>query len=273
MPGGMMSHYMTALAMKQQGLKPAAKIVLYWLADHHNSETGACFPSLQTLARECEMDKATVTRHLADLEAAGLIERRKRTRDNGSQTSTEYLLRLETPVANRDSPCCKTQQPPVANYAPPNLGSKNLGSEPEHIRADDGFERFWMVYGHKVAKGAARKAFKAALRKADAETITEGARRFAAVRNPQYVPHAATWLNAERWGDDFSALQSKPMETKNERKPRHSNRDVYAAFDEIDRRLGRGVEGGGPSGPDEQRGAGEGGDGVVLPLLAARHGR
>jgi hypothetical protein len=41
-----MSHYMTALAMKQRGLKPAAKIVLYWLADHHNGETGRCFPSL-----------------------------------------------------------------------------------------------------------------------------------------------------------------------------------------------------------------------------------
>ena len=35
-----MSHYMTALAMKQKGLKPATKIVLYWIADHHNGETG-----------------------------------------------------------------------------------------------------------------------------------------------------------------------------------------------------------------------------------------
>ena len=55
-----MSHYMTALAMQQKGLKPATKIVLYWIADHHNSETGACFPSLSTLADECEMSKRAV---------------------------------------------------------------------------------------------------------------------------------------------------------------------------------------------------------------------
>ena len=35
---------MTALAMKQQGLRPATKVVLYWIADH-NSETGDCFPA------------------------------------------------------------------------------------------------------------------------------------------------------------------------------------------------------------------------------------
>ena len=42
-----MSHYMTALAMKQKGLKPAAKVVLYWIADHHNGETGQCNPSIK----------------------------------------------------------------------------------------------------------------------------------------------------------------------------------------------------------------------------------
>jgi DNA-binding MarR family transcriptional regulator len=86
-----MSHYMTAIAMRQAGLKPAAKIVLYWLADHHNSETGMCFPSLKTLADECEMDVATVKRHLVSLEDLGLIERTRRHRENGSQTSTQYI--------------------------------------------------------------------------------------------------------------------------------------------------------------------------------------
>jgi DNA-binding MarR family transcriptional regulator len=102
-----MSHYMTALAMKQTGLKPAAKIVLYWLADHYNGETGLCFPSLKKLADECEMDKSTIVRHLKALEEAGLIQRQARTRANGSQTSTSYLLHL-TPVAERDSPCSIT---------------------------------------------------------------------------------------------------------------------------------------------------------------------
>ena len=111
---------MTALAMKQAGLKPASKIVLYWLADHHNGETGLCFPSLKTLERECEMNRSTIIRHLETLEDAGLISREKRARDNGSQTSTAYHLHL-VHVAERNTPCCKTQQPPVAKCDPLNL--------------------------------------------------------------------------------------------------------------------------------------------------------
>lgn len=124
-----MSHYMTALAMKQVGLKPAAKIVLYWLADHHNGETGACFPSLATLSKKCEMDKATVVRHLNKLEKDGVIVRHERRRENGSRTSTGYELRLKQPVAEYDKPCRKTQTTPVANCAAHNLGNNNLGNE------------------------------------------------------------------------------------------------------------------------------------------------
>jgi hypothetical protein len=127
-----MSHYMAALAMKQAGIKPATKIVLYWLADHHNGETGLCFPSLKTLERQCEMNRSTIVRHLEVLESAGLISRDKRVRDNGSQTSTSYSLHL-VPVAERNSPCCKMQQPPVAKCDPLNLGILNLGIEQEEL--------------------------------------------------------------------------------------------------------------------------------------------
>lgn len=124
-----MSHYMTALAMKQQGLKPAAKIVLYWLADHHNGDSGDCFPSLNLLARECEMSRPTVVKHLTALEDAGLIVRSKRQRDNGSQTSTAYIMNL-TPVKNLNSPCKETEQPPVKNLNPHNLVNNNPVNEP-----------------------------------------------------------------------------------------------------------------------------------------------
>ena len=126
-----MSHYMTALAMKQTGLKPAAKIVLYWLADHHNGETGMCFPSLKTLAQECEMDVATVKRHLLGLEGIGLIERHKRHRANGSQTSTQYILKFREPlVQNAPAPSAKCATPLAQKHTPHNLGNNNLGNEP-----------------------------------------------------------------------------------------------------------------------------------------------
>ena len=135
---------MTALAMRQQGLKPATKIVLYWLADHHNGETGLCCPSLNTLSAECEMNRSTVVRHLDKLEADGLIRRNQRERSNGSRTSTEYILEL-TPVAERNNPCCKTQQPPVAKCDPHNLGNNNLGSEPLDISDVNVFDVYNLI--------------------------------------------------------------------------------------------------------------------------------
>lgn len=131
-----MSHYMTALAMKQTGLKPATKIVLYWLCDHHNSETDDCFPSLRLLQSECEMDKSTIIRHLKTLENLGLIKRKIRKRSNGSNTSTEYILSTKQLVAKCNNPSSKIQQPLLQNATPLTL-EYNLGIEPynkNHIK-------------------------------------------------------------------------------------------------------------------------------------------
>ena len=199
-----MSHYMTALAMKQTGLKPAAKIVLYWLADHFNGETGLCFPSLKKLADECEMDKSTIVRHLKALEEAGLIQRQVRTRANGSQTSTSYLLHL-TPVAKRDSPCCKTQQPPVAKCDPPNLVINNLVNLTSYT-----FEDAWAAYPRKVGKGAARKAWEKAKAKVAPDVLSAKLAEYVdslAGTDAKYTPHLSTWLNGERWDDEIQPRQ------------------------------------------------------------------
>ena len=89
-----MSHYMTALAMKQKGIKPSAKIVLYWLADHYNGETGECFPSHKRLAECCEMTRQSIINQLKILEEAGLVKIIPRFRSNGSHTSNTYELIL-----------------------------------------------------------------------------------------------------------------------------------------------------------------------------------
>jgi hypothetical protein len=216
-----MSHYMTALAMKQKGLKPAAKIVLYWLADHHNEGTGLCFPSLKTLADECEMNKSTLIRHLDALEEAGLIERDKRNRENGSRASNSYMLTL-TPVAECNHPCRETQQAPVAKRdRHTNLGNTNLGNEQDNGHRDaaagsnlhqqdgvfdlfpfqgktkkqyvgdlaegcrstgDEFDRVWPHYPRKVKKSVARNAWIKARKSVGFETIADPLRIFIRVQ-------------------------------------------------------------------------------------------
>ncbi len=67
------------------------------------------------------------------------------------------------------------------------------------------FEDFWGAYPRKIAKGHARKAFLAAIKKERIVKIISAADQFATkcrTIDPKYVPHPATWLNGERWLDE-----------------------------------------------------------------------
>lgn len=205
-----MSHYMTALAMKQQGLKPATKIVLYWLADHHNGETGKCFPSLARLCKVTEMGKTALVGHLDTLEKLGLIERLRKYDNNGAFKSTDYVLTLkdDTLVRNTDNPCSDFA-PPLVRNANTNLVSNNLGSKPYTSSKDDEvnyyFDQLWEMYPRKVGKGQARKAYVAASKKIDFFDLLPKLEAYVATldgKDKQYMPHLATWLNGERWADE-----------------------------------------------------------------------
>lgn len=208
-----MSHYMTALAMQQKGLKPATKVVLYWLADHHNSETGLCFPSLSILAEECDLDRSTIIRHIVILEGKGLLMRVNRKRKNGSTTSNGYQLLLEKqPVGKYDPPRRKMQPPPVAKCDPLNLGSNNLGNITINITTI--FDSMWEMYPKKVGKGTARKALAKALAKAPVDKIQHSLALFVrswGQQDKKFMPHLATWLNGERWDDEIQQPSLQDM--------------------------------------------------------------
>jgi hypothetical protein len=90
------------------------------------------------------------------------------------------------------------------------------------VTIDAAFDCFWAAYPKRVARGAARKAFAAAIKAGtDPEEIIEGARRFCTERagaDPRYTAHPATWLNGERWTDESAARPngSGPVTLDNE---------------------------------------------------------
>ena len=201
-----MSHLMTALAMQVKGLKPAAKIVLYWLADHHNAETDECFPSIKTLAEECEMSRRSVVNQLDELERLGIISKTERTRGNGSQTSNSYRLNFSEGYAKSAPPPMQNlHTPPMQNLHPHNLGNITL----EELTINALFDEFWDAYPHrngaKKGKQAALKAFQKAAKKTNPHEIIEGARRYQHDRQAidGFSPDPATWLNQARWNDDI----------------------------------------------------------------------
>jgi hypothetical protein len=78
---------------------------------------------------------------------------------------------------------------------------------PPAVREPEGFEDFWRVYPRRTGKGSARKAWVQARKRATFDQILIGADRFAAAlakahTEERFVPHPATWLNADRWSDE-----------------------------------------------------------------------
>jgi hypothetical protein len=67
------------------------------------------------------------------------------------------------------------------------------------------FEAFWEIYPRTEGKGAAFDSWIRALDEGiTAETMTDGARRYARTRrgqDPQYTKHGKTWINQECWLD------------------------------------------------------------------------
>lgn len=99
-----MSHKATVWAIQQRGLKPATKIVLWFLCDRHNPDFG-CFPTQERLADDAEMSVSALNDHLARLEALRLIHR-VRTHDprTHKRQATRYILAFEDGFPQDPSP-------------------------------------------------------------------------------------------------------------------------------------------------------------------------
>lgn len=104
-----------------------------------------------------------------------------------------------------------SESPPHAtSNAPGNAGSN--ASREEKSRAEKtttdppGFAEFWLLWPRREGRKAAVRAYpKAAKKVGGSEELLEQARRWLNDRDgmdASFVPHAATWLNQERWTDD-----------------------------------------------------------------------
>ena len=90
-----MSHKATVWAIQQRGLKPATKIVLWFLCDRHNPDFG-CFPTQARLADDAEMSISALNEHLAKLQDLRLIHRvRSQDPHTHKRLATRYILGFE----------------------------------------------------------------------------------------------------------------------------------------------------------------------------------
>lgn len=158
-------------------------------------------------------------RVMKELEEAGYLVRKQPRDEAGLFENYDYSV-FDDP----QSPA--TENPSTDNRSTDNqhitkdLLDKELkntnGHSEEMTEKPDPFDDWWQHYPRKVAKGNARKPFKAALKKTDIETLMNAVKAFAKQmkgKNPEYVAHASTWLNGERWLD-YKSIQ-KPEDDSN----------------------------------------------------------
>jgi len=204
-------------AFKQETANSGQKLVLVFLANITNPETGQCNPSHKRIAAQCCMGVSTLKKHIAGLEARGLLTINHRFFDN-VQSSNQYVLHIyrQDSSQNPATPQPEFGYPPGQNLATETVflnqrrNINTVGQEEKSINNPSLFDIFWKAYPRKVGPANARKAF--AKLKVDNDLLKKMLSSIEQQKplwkDPQYIPHPSSWLNGERWEDEVNVPQA-----------------------------------------------------------------
>lgn len=87
-------------ASKQKTGSPTRKLILLMLADRANDK-GYCWPSLKTIAEDCELKKDAVIRNIKKLEDGGFLTVIRREKD-GVSLPNHYQLNMDGPEVKKE---------------------------------------------------------------------------------------------------------------------------------------------------------------------------
>ena len=176
--------------------------------------------STDSLWRAGPEGRDAVRKAVQELEDAGYLRREARVGESNKFDGLDYVLTDPDDVSAGETADGLSGPgfPATGNPATGNARTKknNLPMEGEDQSqktievfggptAADAFSEFWSVYPKKVAKADARKAFAAAMKRADVDDIIAGARRLRDDPNlpeKQYIPHPGKWLRGDQWEDE-----------------------------------------------------------------------
>lgn len=153
----------------------------------------------------------------------------------------ETLAKLQEKQSERASTPRKNKGLQKPRLSQPEPDTDNTSSLRSDVSVKPDFEsefeqQFWPAYPRRVGKGQALKAFRAARKQNDLETIMAGVRRYASSRqgqNPEFTKHASTWLNGQCWLDE-----ADPKFTAHRNEPPPKPRNIGDAIRDEARRLG-----------------------------------
>lgn len=147
----------------------------------------------------------------------GIAYSRRMVRDEQERISertrkAEWRKETDQEIVPPMSQDCPANVPPMSQRSSSSSSSSSLKPKPPPPSAA-GFDEFWLAYPKKRAKPHALKVWRNRKCEAIAPQIIAAVRVWSG--NPdwlkdsgQYIPHPATWLNAERWLDELPGAAS-----------------------------------------------------------------
>lgn len=208
------------------------KLILLKIADNASDE-GGCWPSHSTIAKHCQCDRRTVIRHIKILEEKGWLRVQRRFDNQGCKTSNFYILNLPDHVtqdhmgSDTMSHTLVTEDhiPSDTGSHKPSFNHKNEPSkEPITVCSDAEkcFEDVWWCYPTKVNKKKAKTLFVNYIKKHKLEPNEFAAKLVTDIQKRVSIEqfgfdrlHFTTYINGERWNDDYKFGDNRRMEVMN----------------------------------------------------------
>jgi len=219
-------------AIEQYNLSPTEKIVLIDLAERAG-ENGQCWPTVQLIARRCNISTRTAVSVLHKLEAYGLLTIKQSAghRANRYQLHTDRKMNHaeiagfepsdpeihDTNPEIHDAEPCNPQHHTLKSAAiapyttePPNRTS-NRTSKGNHAHAreseqpfdaDAEFDRWWDIYPKHENRVDARKAWDEAIATIAPDDLLAATAAHAFDPETKFIPQPANWLRKRRWQDE-----------------------------------------------------------------------
>jgi hypothetical protein len=199
------------------------RVIHIAIADVANEENGnRLWVSQGNIAHKAKCDRKTVTRTFAQMVDDGYLRLIKDNSAARKPNVYEFLTPRDISSPTRDISSFElgTFHPPLVSRCPSNsseLKRENTTSVREALQGvvvQTEFDKFWKVYPRKINKKKAFECFEKAANRAPASLIAERAAVWAKAwkdseQEVQFIPHATTWLNADRWEDEPETVESK----------------------------------------------------------------
>lgn len=147
----------------------------------------------------------------------GWLEWRQKQGADGRWLAKDWIIK--NPMLNKPSPndtAAESFHYGTANgHKEEQLLEKNTNKE-KHSKNEDAFEQFWKAYPRGEGKAQAHKAYLKALKKISHDELMKALEVYKTYNGKHGIifAHASSWLNGERWEDEYEATYSAEVREK-----------------------------------------------------------